>query len=170
MPDPTRKTEAPGLTNVWSGRVNGAECRVIYERARNRPSGGPADDRLHVEMLYKDCTGVSSWVAAERAGEPPALILQAALLELVGDPGKARRGRLYQHYKGGQYVYLGLAEDVNNESPHKAPQAVYYSVSTGRLYVRSDDEFFAYAPMEAQLGNPEESALPRFRLIEEGVS
>ena len=48
-----------------------------------------------------------------------------------------KKGR-YEHYKGGQYVYLG---PVIQESDGTA-MALYRSVATGTLFVRPEAEFF----------------------------
>lgn len=58
----------------------------------------------------------------------------------MSDPHVAPIGAVYRHFKGGLYRYLGEAVSAGDGTI----QVIYLSLSTGVIYCRPREEFFAF--------------------------
>lgn len=66
---------------------------------------------------------------------------------------------LYQHWKGGLYILLAIADDSTNEGAHEGPLAVYFSVLYKKVHVRKLAEFQEEVPTQ-------NGWVPRFKPID----
>ena len=75
----------------------------------------------------------------------------------------------YQHWKGPQYLVLGLGHDANDEARTTVVYLPLYPVSGPPFAVRTVEDFTACVDPATGATVPEGQGLPRFRLIDTSV-
>jgi hypothetical protein len=75
----------------------------------------------------------------------------------------------YQHWKGPQYLVLGLGHDANDENRTAVVYLPLYPVDGPPFAVRSVEDFMAWVNPVTGATLPEGQGVPRFRLVDTGM-
>jgi len=74
----------------------------------------------------------------------------------------------YQHWKGPQYLVLGLGHDANDEDRVTVVYVPLYPVDGPPFAVRTLEDFMSWVDPETGEAVPDGEGVPRFRLMSTG--